>query len=985
MNCFDKFICLFMLLILTNYGNASEHEHANDYSIFHRTVDILKPDQQRTLRNQPEWQEFEKRNGHWYAEFNTFTELPLRAAGSPIEVKIEGSLEEKALFFLATELKGFALPLANLKFQQINESDKYYYIRFIQEYKNISLWNSSVQVIMTKQFEVVGFTMDAYNHEEIDITPTIGEDSINGFMVKNLKGTVEKTELTGVKVLPIPAENGYEYRLVYEGMVYLIGEEGSPERLYTLVDANSGIVYYRQNQIHRYEPPVQGEWTVMGNTTENANDPEKLGFLPNMRVVVNGEEYKTDVSGRLNVDIEEPTMATVYMQGDFSTVYEGESRNNANIPSYEVMISNDEQQILLPEEADLVAVSAYKSVNTVHDWMKAWLPVGMTSLDYSMPTHIDRTDGTCNAFADGNSINFFREGGGCFTLALMADVIYHEYGHNINFAFYQFLGSGFFNGGLGEGYADIWGLSLTHEPILSRGFQIGNNNSFIRRYDIDPKVYPEDLTGQVHDNGEIIAGAWWDLGQRIGMNEMFQIFIDSHFGTPMRAEGEEGLLFSDVLFQALIADDDNGNLADGTPNSEAIIESFALHGIKLQLVAEVEHENVPMASSEEVIQIDFMVDIDFNYLPFVAGTVVHHKERGTADYQTAIAGNFIEEDVYTTWIVANGKGNIIDYYIEVQSNIDAVPVIDPISATDVEFPNLAYQVMVGYEEKRVDGFSDVEHDWTIGVSSDDASTGIWEIGTPNPTFNDAGQEVQMSEDNSPTSDNLCAFTGNSNGGNGLGGNDVDDGTTTLLSPVYNIKGYVSPAVSYHRWYSNNQGANPGNDFWEVYVSGDGGAWVQIENVNITDHSWRFASIRLKDHVEATNTVQLRFVAADILIPDVGLDFDGGSIVEAGVDDVVLYDLVDDNPVGIDKFDIVNDLVKIYPNPATDVLNVVNTNLGEGGANIQLFDLAGKQVYQAKDIELHNYKINTSDLEQGVYLIRVTFNNQMQQQKVVIYN
>ncbi|MGB0929933.1 MAG: T9SS type A sorting domain-containing protein [Chitinophagales bacterium] len=989
MHYFNKFICLFVLLLLTNYGYANGHEHANNYSIFHRTVDILKPDQQNTLRNQSEWQQFQERNGHWYVEFNTLTELPLRAAGSPIEVGIEGSVEDKARFFLTTELKGFRLPLENLQFQQTNETDKYYYVRFTQNYKNVNLWNSSVQVMMTKQFEVVGFTMDVYNHEEIDITPTVGQDNINGFMAANLEGTVKDIEITGLKILPIPAEKGYEYRLVYEGMIGLIGEEGSPERLYTLVDANSGIVYYRQNQIHNYEPPVpapiQGEWTVMGNATENANDPAKLGFLPNMRVVIGGEEYKTDISGRLNVEIEEPTLATVYMQGDFSTVYEGESRNSANIPSYEVMITNDEQQILLPEEADLTVVSAYKSLNTIHDWMKAWVPVGMTGLDFSMPTHIDRTDGTCNAFADGSSINFFREGGGCFSLALMADVVYHEYAHNINYEFYGFLGSQFFNGALGEGYADVWGLSLTNEPILSRGFQTGNSNSFIRRYDIEPKVYPEDLVGQVHADGEIIAGAWWDLGQRIGMNEMFQIFIGSHFGTPMRAEGDEGLLYSDILFQALIADDDNGNLSDGTPNSIDIIEAFAIHGIKLQLIAEVEHENDSFAAAQEVIQIDYTVDIDFNYLPFVEGTVVHHKERGVSEYQTAVAGNFIEEDVYTTWIIANGKGNIIDYYIEVQSNIDAVPVIDPIGATDIEFPDLTYQIMVGYEEKRVDDFSDVEHGWTIGLEEDDASTGIWEIGVPSPTFNDAGQEVQMGTDNSPTGDNQCAFTGNSNGGNGLGGNDVDDGKTTLTSPIYNIKGYTAPAISYHRWYSNNQGANPGNDFWEVYVSGDEGPWVQIENVNITDQSWRFASIRLKDHVEATNTVQLRFVAADVLIPDAELEFDGGSIVEAGVDDVVLYDLADDNPVGIDKFDIVNDLVKIYPNPATDILNVINTHLGEGGANIQLFDLAGKQVFEAKDIQLQNYQMNTSDLEQGVYLIRVTFNNQMQQQKVVIYN
>lgn len=984
MNYFFNLLCLLCLCLLTSLGYADEH--ANEYSIFKRTINIEDASQQQVLRKLPAWQQFQKRNGHWYVAFNTLNELPLRAGGSPIEVNVEGNMEDKARFFLANELKGFELPLENLKFQKVNESDKYYYVRFIQEYENIELWNSLVQVIMTKHFEVVGFTMNVYSLQEMETVPMISIDHIGGYLTAHIHGSVEKINYNGLKILPIPAEKGYEYRLVYEGVVEAIGEEGAPEELYTLVDANDGTLYYRQNRIHTYEPPVLGEWTVMGQATSNANEPSQLTFLPNIRVEIEGEIYQTDENGRLNIEVADSTIATVYMQGDYCTIYEGENRISANIPSYEVMLLNDAQEIILPEEADLIAVSAYKSVNTIHDWTKVWLPVGMTSLDYSMPTHIDRTDGNCNAFADGSSINFFREGGGCWTLALMADVIYHEYGHNINSAYYGFLGSAFFNGALHEGYADVWAFSLTEDPILSRGFQIGSSNSFIRRYDVDGKVYPEDLVGQVHADGEIIAGAWWDLAQRIGMNEMFEIFVKSQLGTPMRGDGEEGLLYSDILFQALVADDDNGNLSDGTPHSEEIIEAFALHGIRLQLVAEVEHENVLYAAAEEVVQIDFNVNIDFNYQPFVSGTVVKHKERGAANYQQAIAYSFENNDLYTTWVVAQSKGTIIDYYIEIQSDIDALPVVDPVGVTNEENANLPYQIMVGYEERRIDDFSnvDIDTDWVIGDLEDDASTGIWEIGVPNPTFNDAGAEVQMSTDNSASDDNRCAFTGNANGGNGLGSNDVDDGRTTLYSPVYNIKGYVAPAISYHRWYSNDQGANPGNDFWEVYVSGDGGDWVQVENINISDNSWRFSSFRLKDYVEAENTVQLQFIASDPLIPDIGLQFDGGSIVEAGVDDVIVYDIADD-AVGINDFAVVSDLVKIYPNPASDVLNIVNTNVGEGTASIQLFDLAGKEVYGQKDVKWQNHQLNTSGLQQGIYLIRVTFNKQVQQQKIVIQN
>lgn len=984
MNYFFRLMYLFILLGMVNMLYAGDHE--NEYSIFHRTIDIENPTQQLELRYQSAWQNFEERNGQWYVAFNTISGFPLRAGGHPIKSINDGPLEEKAKFFLSNELAAYELPLEDLEFQSVNETDRHYYVRFVQKYKGVEVWNANTQVIMTKDHHIIGFTMNIYEPEGMSVAPILSQEEVLGYFKTDIHGLVEDVIIQGLKILPIPAENGYKNTLVYEGLLKVINEKGLEEKLYTMVDAGSGIVYYRHNEIVHYLPKTtqsQGEWTVMGYATENANDQEKLTFLPNMRVVINGEEYKTDVNGKLEVEITEPTMATVYMDGDFCTVYDGENRISSNIPRYEVMITNDSQEIILPEEADLVAVSVYKAVNTVHDWMKAWLPAGMTNLDYDMPAHINIGGGTCNAFADGSSINFFQQGGGCWTFALMADVIYHEYGHNINTAFYNFLGGQFFNGALHEGYADIWALSITEEPILSRGYELNSSNSFIRRYDTNPKVYPQDLIGEVHADGEIIAGAWWDLGQEIGVNKMFEIFVNSHFGTPMRGNGEEGVLFTDVLFQALIADDDNGDLTDGTPNSEAIFKAFDLHGIKLRLAAQVEHDEVNVGAAESTIQLDFKVNVDFNYLSILKNIVVKHRYNRQSEYLEAIASSFTNDENYSAWIVSESKGTIIDYYIEVQNTVKGgVPFVEPNRAGELEeYPNLPYQMLIGFDEKIVDDFSESESQWTIGASDDDAVSGEWEIGSPNPTSNDVSF-VQMGEDRTPTLDNFCAFTGNTNG-NSVGANDVDGGKTTLFSPVFDIKGYVSPALSYYRWYSNNQGANPGNDFWEVYVSGDGGEWVEVENANVADHSWRFSALRVKDYVTAVNTVQLQFVASDPLIG--GLPYSGGSLVEAGVDDVVLYDVAEGNPVGIDDYVVVSDLVKIFPNPVKDVLNIINTNVEEGNATIELFDLRGKEVAKVENVKLQDYQLNTSHLQSGVYLIRIIYNEQLQQQKVLIQN
>ena len=51
-------------------------------------------------------------------------------------------------------------------------------------------------------------------------------------------------------------------------------------------------------------------------------------------------------------------------------------------------------------------------------------------------------------------------------------------------------------------------------------------------------------------------------------------------------------------------------------------------------------------------------------------------------------------------------------------------------------------------------------------------------------------------------------------------NDVDDGSTTLLSPVFTVADAISANLSYWRWYTNDAGNNPGEDPWSVIVSDD---------------------------------------------------------------------------------------------------------------------------------------------------------------------
>ena len=112
---------------------------------------------------------------------------------------------------------------------------------------------------------------------------------------------------------------------------------------------------------------------------------------------------------------------------------------------------------------------------------------------------------------------------------------------------------------------------------------------------------------------------------------------------------------------------------------------------------------------------------------------------------------------------------------------------------------------------------------------------------------------------------------------------------TLYSPYFNLSSYTNPAFTYWRWYTNNpsSGANPGADWWQVLITDDGVNWVYVENTLSSDLSWRRNAFRVKDYVNLSSSVQLKFIASDSIRP--GQNLDGGSLIEAAVDDLYLYE------------------------------------------------------------------------------------------------
>ncbi|MCZ6444606.1 MAG: hypothetical protein O6758_00320, partial [Planctomycetota bacterium] len=125
-----------------------------------------------------------------------------------------------------------------------------------------------------------------------------------------------------------------------------------------------------------------------------------------------------------------------------------------------------------------------------------------------------------------------------------------------------------------------------------------------------------------------------------------------------------------------------------------------------------------------------------------------------------------------------------------------------------------------------------------------------------------------------------------------GANDVDNGQTTLTSPVIDLLGAPNATISYWRWYSNDEGASPNADVFVVDISNNNGStWTNVETVGPggpqTSGGWIFRQFGVADFVAPTAQVRVRFIASDE---------GSGSLVEAAVDDFTVSEVLCDRSI-----------------------------------------------------------------------------------------
>jgi hypothetical protein len=394
---------------------------------------------------------------------------------------------------------------------------------------------------------------------------------------RDLSGTTTATSFLGKSIFPLYFGSRVEYHPVYS---FLIVTNEPYAEWKVFVDAENGQILERTNQV--FYDIISGN--VSGSIQPlHPNDTWEDRNFHDFDLNFDGfDAITTDSLGNYSVNTPDsnPINLSVYLRGPYLKVMndagsESQIYTTVDPPSVENIYWDDTNSE--PQERD-----AWYSGVTVHNWIVRLDP-GLGVMDFPMVCNVN-VAGSCNAFwaSNNRTINFYEAGGGCPNIAQIADVIYHEYGHGITDLQTRPDGP---SGAMHEGFSDYLACSMTNQSRVGVGFFLNNPSDFLRNLD-NLLRYPDNITGESHNDGQIIGGALWHTRQALSPYPMG--YTDSLWHFARYALTND---FEPYFWAFLDLDDNDGNINNGTPHAWDIFHNFGdRHGIgpgtKLTIVAD---------------------------------------------------------------------------------------------------------------------------------------------------------------------------------------------------------------------------------------------------------------------------------------------------------------------------------------------------------------------------------------------------------------
>jgi hypothetical protein len=648
-------------------------------------------------------------------------------------------------------------------------------------------------------------------------------------------------------------------------------EPGYGKRL-IVSDASTGMMLFSESKVHDVD--VSGRVSGLATTGIRAAecDPEADRGLPHALVTIGAQSGYADANGNYTITgvPAGAYTASAGPRGRYFATYNPSAlvpptSAAANVPNVQLNSANTDQTVR-------AGVNAYLQANVVRDMVvtaNPAYPVIGSQLNFRINVAVS---GTCNAFYDGSSINFYSSGGGCNNTAFF-DVVHHEFGHHV----VNTGGSG--QGQYGEGMGDCMGVIISDQPVLGFGFQ--TCASGIRTAN-NTLQYPQGAGVAIHTAGQLLSGCVWSTRNELvsaGVADYQTLLKRLCVNSVPLHSGTE--IAPDITIDWLTLDDNDGNINNGTPHYAQINAGFTAHnmdGPVLQLIDIQFPEGLPPTTITPGVATNVRVNV-----VGVSGTPVD--STGQFSYRIDAGSNVsgpmtrIGPNQYLATIPSQACGSQVTYSFSAQA-VGGSTLTSPAGAPGTGYVTLAVS---GSTTRFADNF-ETNLGWvaTNTPVAGGTASGNWARG---PQLDTNGAAPTSDYDGSGQ-----MYSTDPRAGTGVGTFDVDNNTVRLTSPTMDASGGAA-VVSYARWFSNNAGASPDDDRLLVEVSGNNGSsWVTLEqvgpNAGAEQHGgWYYKSLPVPA-AAATNQFKIRFTTSDnvAILP---ATTNAGSVTEASIDAVSL--------------------------------------------------------------------------------------------------
>ncbi len=677
-------------------------------------------------------------------------------------------------------------------------------------------------------------------------------------------------------------------RLCWEVAISNLDKDGSGAVGRCYVDAKTGLVVRYENDKHAcWTPtcarsvravgaspcdaavPIPTTVTVMAWTRTAASAvaaPVNVP-MPRLSVTVPGIGIvTTDGNGQFTVDIAAPVTITVAnLDGAHHAAIAPALAAPASVfvtPGTSAVL-----QLFAPSASDtlLAHSNAAHWIDRTNEWARTIFgnTPQLSALDSIAPTV--NASSTCNAFYVANTISFYSADplGACRNSAF-SSVIAHEWGHGLDDRHGGITNA--LGDGLSEGWGDIAAMYLIDSPDIALDFfptpgsvlRTGNNAT---RY--GTQVEP-------HLAGESWMGFAWQARQNLrasrGTAEALRVSNSVVLGSIV-ANARTQL---DAVLEVFLADDDDGNLFNGTPHYVELAAAAQGKGLPHPQPQDLVISHSPLGDTTNPHGARGIRAVAF---PVATGAVqqvsmVYSRNGEPSVTQTLVRGGVANEWLGLVPGVARG---VVRYRILAMHTNGAI-VHTPAHGDHVYSvvePGLAPFSAFVSEDFEGGGVG-----WSFGVAAV-GSGNDWQVDRPQG-YGGIAQGTAWTDPPGAFSGRLALGT-NLRGG-GLNAGRYPSGSDYFArSPVFDCTGKHSVFLRFRRWLSVQQGTA---DVASVRING-ALVWSNPADTAVVDVSWQLVEIPVP-MADNNPSVQIEFG----ITTDQSIEFGGW-----GIDDLELGERV----------------------------------------------------------------------------------------------